>query len=205
MSADHYATLGVPKEATDAQIKKAFRRKASKAHPDRGGDGEEMAELNAAWACLSDPIRRKQYDETGVDTEAPSVENAGEAMLRGVFDGVLTQSIDTVNIVARVRAILLDEASKMLQQSSQIAQATRALNKARNRVKKKSREGVNLYHQLIDSKLRTLAAGRLETDQRMAALKEALRLLDDYEDELQAPPDLASFTTGRVFLKDRSG
>ena len=43
----HYDTLGVPKDADAATIKRAFKKKAAKAHPDRGGDSGAMAEVNA--------------------------------------------------------------------------------------------------------------------------------------------------------------
>ena len=43
-----YETLGVPSDASDADIKRAYRREIRKAHPDRGGTNEDMAELNRA-------------------------------------------------------------------------------------------------------------------------------------------------------------
>ncbi len=66
---DYYAVLGVDKKASDAEIKKAFRKKAMEFHPDRNkGDAkaeEKFKELNEAYAVLSDKKKRQQYDMFG--------------------------------------------------------------------------------------------------------------------------------------------
>ena len=59
---DYYNTLGVPKSATDNDIKRAYRKLASQHHPDKGGDKNKFQELQAAYAILSDPEKRAQYD-----------------------------------------------------------------------------------------------------------------------------------------------
>ncbi len=67
--ADHYQTLGVPKNATQADIKKAYRKLARQYHPDRN-PGDESAEnrfkgISVAYETLSDPEKRKHYDLVG--------------------------------------------------------------------------------------------------------------------------------------------
>lgn len=71
---DYYAILGVPRTATKADIKKAFRKLAQKHHPDRN-PGDKTAEqrfkdVNEANAVLSDPEKRKAYDTLGANWEA---------------------------------------------------------------------------------------------------------------------------------------
>jgi DnaJ-class molecular chaperone len=73
---DYYETLGVPRTATQAEIKKAFRKLARENHPDKK-PGDQDAErrfkaVNEAHAVLSDPDKRKKYDRLGKDWEAYS-------------------------------------------------------------------------------------------------------------------------------------
>jgi DnaJ-class molecular chaperone len=60
---DYYSTLGLSKTATQDEIKQAYRKLAMKHHPDRtGGDDTEFKKIQEAYATLSDPEKRSQYD-----------------------------------------------------------------------------------------------------------------------------------------------
>jgi curved DNA-binding protein len=59
---DHYAVLGVAKNATADEIKKAYRKLASQHHPDKGGDKAKFQEIQSAYDVLGDIEKRKQYD-----------------------------------------------------------------------------------------------------------------------------------------------
>lgn len=62
---DYYETLGVGKDASADEIKKAFRRQAVEHHPDRGGDEAKFKELNEAYEVLKDSDKRQRYDQFG--------------------------------------------------------------------------------------------------------------------------------------------
>jgi curved DNA-binding protein len=75
---DYYAILGVPKTASQAEIKKAYRKLARELHPDTNKDpGAEkrFKEANEAQAVLTDADKRRQYDELGANWQA--YQNAG--------------------------------------------------------------------------------------------------------------------------------
>merc|ERR1719326_25237 len=60
-----YKLLEVEKSASDAEIKKAYRKLAVKHHPDKGGDPEKFKEITRAYEVLSDSDKRQQYDRFG--------------------------------------------------------------------------------------------------------------------------------------------
>lgn len=59
---DYYSILGVPKTATEKEIKKAYRNKAKEHHPDKGGNEALFKEISAAYETLSDKKKREEYD-----------------------------------------------------------------------------------------------------------------------------------------------
>jgi DnaJ-class molecular chaperone len=73
---DYYATLGLQKNASDAEIKKAYRSMAMKYHPDRGGDEKKFKEISQAYEYLSDP-QKKQIIDLGGDPNGQSGSGGG--------------------------------------------------------------------------------------------------------------------------------
>jgi len=70
MAKDYYQILGVPRNVTEEQIKKAYRKLAMQYHPDRNPGKEQWAnekfkEINEAFSVLGDPEKRRQYDQFG--------------------------------------------------------------------------------------------------------------------------------------------
>lgn len=62
---DYYEVLGVKKDASADEIKKAFRRAAIEHHPDKGGDEAKFKEINEAYEVLKDSSKRQRYDQFG--------------------------------------------------------------------------------------------------------------------------------------------
>lgn len=81
MSKDYYNILGVDKNASQDEIKAAFRKKAHEHHPDKGGDAEKFKEINEANQVLGNPEKRQQYDRFG------SAYQNGQAGGAGGFGG----------------------------------------------------------------------------------------------------------------------
>ena len=92
---DYYEVLGVAKNATDAELKKAYRRQAMKYHPDRNPDDkqaeEQFKEAKEAYEILSDERKRSAYDQfghAGVEQQLGGGQGPGAAGFGDIFDSV---------------------------------------------------------------------------------------------------------------------
>ena len=86
--ADPYQTLGISKSASEADIKKAYRKLAKELHPDRNKDNpkaaEKFSDATKAYDLLSDKIKRGQYDRGEIDAEGnPAFAGFGGGQGRG--------------------------------------------------------------------------------------------------------------------------
>lgn len=74
---DYYGVLGLGRDASEDEIKRAFKKKALVYHPDKkGGDAEVFKQLNEAYAVLSDPNKKRVYDQFGT-TDVPDLGGVG--------------------------------------------------------------------------------------------------------------------------------
>lgn len=189
-----YDDLGVPDNATTDEIRSAYRRKAQKAHPDRGGDKEQFHAIVRAYTVLADPSARKRYDDSG-DASDPA-----EALMReltGLFLLVIDRAeidLDRVDIAAMVRTAINEGQVNLRTQIGEVETKIKRRQKAIKRLKRK-REGQNVIAAMLES---DIATGRrtIEKLQREIAHGEAMleALLDfNYLVDLDLGQDLFLF------------
>jgi len=92
MAKNYYQILGVAKNASDEEIKKAYRKLAMKYHPDRNSGNENWAndkfkEINEAYGVLGDPQKRRQYDRFGTVGDAGDI--FGSPFTRTTFEDMM--------------------------------------------------------------------------------------------------------------------
>lgn len=112
MSLDPYGELGVPRDATEDQIKAAHRNGVRKHHPDAGGSPEKFGALQRSYEILADPDARAKYDRTG-EIEGPTVGQMEAKVLEGVSQIISMVIGDAMDLeTTNVRQVLLDTLAK---------------------------------------------------------------------------------------------
>lgn len=104
MARELYEVLGVNEKASNAQLKSAYRRKAMKSHPDRGGDEEEFKKIQLAWDVLSDPGKRERYDKYGETDPRESLKRLGDFAQQCVnpqHEDYLTEPLKELKTIAK--------------------------------------------------------------------------------------------------------
>lgn len=199
MNDSYYEILGVTKKATPTELKRAYRKKARVAHPDKGGSDAAMAEINRAYECLIDPARRLTYDETGTDQVKNPIESDVRALLCESFDSLLNNDVvrDCLEYVEKfIRAGM----EKLDHDKENCKSAIKKLKKWRAKIRRKS--GENLFWIRLDQRLQQGEGVLQVIDHRMSVHEAALKMLQDYEEDeeklqivIARWPATGSFTT----------
>lgn len=185
---DHYQTLGVPRDSTPEQIKAAYRRCSSAAHPDKeGGSHERMQQVNRAYACLSDPAKRTAYDRTGSDEPADSPSKMAHKLLADIFGKAIDQDAEPI-LLAR---------KHIAETRFHLAQVKEKTTRERSKLEKRSgrtkvKEGVrNIVQEMLDRRIAAKTVTINECTDALEACDIASNVLDDYiADPEHNPPDL---------------
>jgi len=176
-----YEILGVPVDATDVQIKRAFRKRAKKMHPDHGGDAEKFREINHAYEVLSDPARRQRYDETGQseDPKGPPPDQKLLVILSSAICEIVGRNPLGCNVVQCARDLLKAKIRALKNSSEQHRQSARTLRGIAENVIRDG-DGENVVSAVLDSQ-----AGQCESSsERLLAeadeFVKVLAMLDGY-------------------------
>lgn len=188
-----YEVLGVAPDATQDQIRVAYKKKARLAHPDRKGGSEAlMSALNVAKEILLDPRRRLSYDKNGEGfTPEKTVEQKAVDIIMQCFGNFLNEAIKAgvnIDIVKRTDVALQLMIQTRVDRVRQIKREMLQLKDRRDAVRYKGR-GTNLYQQLIDSATRDLQQTLDKVQEELPMFKCALDLLIDYQGTgVEGPP-----------------
>lgn len=183
---DFYKVLGVARDATHAQVKAAFRTAAGRAHPDRNKDAPPaeaaaaMAAINKAWEVLGDPERRADYDASGVDHDAASIEEDGRMLLMEYFDKAATDEM-VRDIVNHIRNVLHGRLAECQAEIASAHKIVTRFNRVRMRVKVKKDGQTNLFHHIVDKKIKNVERTVPQNQRLQRVAQAALKILADYE------------------------
>lgn len=194
MTADLYATLGVPRDADQAAVHRAYRRASKRAHPDMpGGSGKRFALVKLAHDTLTDDARRRHYDETGEIDEKPPDNAQAKALecIASALEAVLGACMaahkepEQVDLAANMRRWISDHLAESAKQLGRIDAAI-AKNEALGR-----RFSGEVMTQIISGRI-AMARSQADSIRRNRVVGEdALALLKEVTFRTDPPPEYA--------------
>ncbi len=192
---DLYGELGIRADATAAEIDRAYRRRARAVHPDAGGSAEAFQALSRAYEILSDPERRRLYDETGETREPPRDTVTTRAMqhIGELVGSVLDSDVpfEGVDLVAAIRDTLAKQAADVAAAIARLDnQAQRAEAMAR-RFRRAS--GENLIRRTLERRAGEIRRSAARMQKEADAFAKAIEILADYDFDVDSDgPTLAA-------------
>jgi curved DNA-binding protein CbpA len=202
---DPYQVLGVDRAADAPAIRRAYRSRAKRLHPDAGGSAEAFSRLSRAHLVLADPTRRARFDHDGTTDEGAADNSFSKAVsvCVGFFAATVEQHVrqgapdpTTVDLVAAARRAFQAEIAKYEEQKRPIERARKKLEQVEARLRAKKAANP-LLRRALRQQAASTAVPLASIDAQIAAYRDAIALLDGYEYAPHVDPDVARMT---IFL-----
>ena len=198
MNQNLYEILGLEKDASPSLVKKAYRRKSSENHPDRKPDGHDgMAEINKAYAILSDPEKRKNYDETD-STQTASREDR----VNNIFQEFLFQTSENCSSVHET----ITRSEHLMKEAISKAKTLIFANRHELRILEKKQKGyvfkgkgADLFGMRLSGKIESVVKTINKIEDEISLVEEAMKLLIEYE-ATDFPPNVPVQVFGNLIM-----
>jgi len=185
-----YKTLNVPTNATQDEIKKAYKNKAKKSHPDVGGDENEFKEISSAYALLADPKKREYYDQYGDEPQSQdSTLNKATRLINTLIDQMLQkhtpEEVLKQDFIKEMKNAITDNKNKLKQEVANQNTMMERLSKMIEIFEEKlSHEGknikINIFITNVEEKKNYVMRNLKDLDDQEKVLDKSLEILSDY-------------------------
>lgn len=188
-----YDTLGVDKEASQKDIKQAYRDKAKENHEDKGGDNDAMTEINRAYGVLRDPVKRDRYDKTGQESE-DSFEFKFQQYVQQLFMMLVDMhDVDHTDLVAEFKE---QTAGNVVTLNGKLKDAHKRLKKLNKVVKRLNTGGDNRIDLVVDHNIHSSKQEIASIEEGIKFMSDCLSAIDGYSYEVdEQQPVTWNFTT----------
>ena len=197
-----YEILGITPDADHETIKKAFRDLSKLHHPDVGGDENKFIEIKNAYECLTDPQKKRMYDDLGVMPGTPEFDLIGEALnyISFVFAKMITETdLDTFKrrplislLVSISQREQLDHEMKLKTYRQAQDRCQTALEIMTKQCKKKRENSPNVFIKVLHMKIAEVEQAMIPEKRAIEVMKKAQELLQEYEFSPEQTPMLGS-------------
>lgn len=187
-----YQTLGVPPDATMAEIRAAYLAKSKTCHPDAGGSTEAFQAIEEAYRVLSDSTDRDHYDRTGAPRE--DIDRNANAELYGMLGELIEATIVQVDdlkqndLLHAMRQYNLTAAEKMRKSAAEGRAHLELLKTAHKRLRSKTPDGENRLGAILQHRIENVQGQLDKLSARIALMGQVDAFLKDYHYETDPLP-----------------
>lgn len=191
----------MPPDASHEEIKRAYRRKIAKAHPDReGGDKSKALAVNEAWRVLGDQRLRDQYDTMGeVETEDAQRNRVTGEMINLFMQIAESSDVLHEDLMGKLRSLILANKQQNLQAIQQLQGRIKRYEIVAKRIRTKKRTAsrremlfVHAANSIAEECRKSLRLVELKIEEKNTMLQ----ILDDFSYDFEARVFAATTTTG---------
>ncbi len=188
-----YEFFDIDKSAGEDEIKKVYRKKSKKVHPDLGGNQEDFEKVNQYYKLLISPKLRKIYDETGQIKEKKDVTfNFMDTIIR-IFEETLFKSINKDHsnyaikdfrkddIILKMKSNIQKEINEFKEQKEVAINSNVGIKEILKRIKSKNE---NIFENLLKEKIKVNEFAFIELKEKIENHNKALSFLKDYNYEV---------------------
>lgn len=179
-----YEILGVSKDASREEIRKAFKKKAQEHHPDReGGSHEKMMALTVANRILTNAEQRERYDRTGSTSNEPSIDELAYRKITEAFNEIFEENTDvgfqTQDPVKAVISAAIKGRREVIRRMKHLMKQRKYVQTAIHRLVKNAERVTPIFQGFIDA-----VPARLKmAEKEVTVIERAIEMLRDVEYE----------------------
>lgn len=201
METDLYSILGITRDATLADIKRAFRKAVKHHHPDKGGDAEQFRRVAHAYEILINPDKRKIYDDTGDSGLADSWDTMVSDNLSAVMFAAVEEGAS--DLIAYVTEVITESKKSMAESVARIGKKLARIKKGRDRLSRVDGATTDPVLSYIDQKMEELVRSSDKAATSIRLAEAMLVRLVEYKGEVLPNKEekRSMFFTGSQFGK----
>lgn len=179
----HYDTLGVDPNASDQELKDAYRKRARETHPDAGGSDEAFQEVSFAFMILKDPDERAYYDRFGEEKPKDTTENKALEQIQMAFMELLNKDPELQgDVISRIEEQLRMRRVDLKQARANCRNAESDSELIVNRFECDDDEIPNVLRIAIESRLNNIRRDLQKCETELQIISDAIDLLEHFKD-----------------------
>ena len=175
-----YEILGVELNASNEDIKQKYRQLASENHPDKGGDTEKFQLISLAYQILTDPIKRKTYDQNGIFFADSSIFQEAKDHIHRIFTNQLAvHDPESHVLILSMKVEVNTSKSHVLHSLEQTKLNIQRFTKIKNKLKMKQKSE-NILLDLLETRINDSNVDIKGLTRRLQVYEYIVTILDNY-------------------------